>query len=119
MSQVRTGRVYDAPEASDGKRVLVDRLWPRGLAKDAAHVDEWVKAIAPSDGLRLWYAHDPAKFDEFRRRYGDELRDPERAQALVHLRELAIAGTLILLTATKDLEHSHAAQLAERLRHSQ
>src|SRR5271157_5114508 len=73
MSQVRARRVYDEPQPSDGRRVLVDRLWPRGLAKAAAHVDEWLKAIAPSDELRRWYGHDPAKFDEFRRRYGDEL----------------------------------------------
>lgn len=116
MPQVRARRVYDQPEASDGRRVLVDRLWPRGLAKDAAHIDEWLKAIAPSDELRRWYGHDPARFDEFRRRYGVELRDPERAGALLHLRELAASGTVTLLTATRDLEHSQAADLAERLR---
>ena len=109
-------RVYSAPEASDGRRVLVDRLWPRGLAKDAAHVDEWLKAIAPSDELRRWYHHEPAKSDEFRRRYGDELRDPERAAALLRLRELATGGTVTLLTATADLELSHAADLVNRLR---
>ena len=116
MSQVRARRVYDEPEASDGRRVLVDRLWPRGLAKDAAHVDEWLKAIAPSNELRRWYGHDPAKFDEFRRRYGDELREPERAGALLHLRELAAAMPVTLLTATKDLQYSQAMDLAERLR---
>jgi uncharacterized protein YeaO (DUF488 family) len=119
MPQVRARRVYDEPAASDGRRVLVDRLWPRGLAKEAAHVDEWLKAVAPSDGLRRWYGHDPAKFDEFRSRYGDELREPERAKALMHLRELAAAGTITLLTATKDLDRSQAADLAERLRHWQ
>jgi uncharacterized protein YeaO (DUF488 family) len=108
--------VYEPPAAPDGRRVLVDRLWPRGLAKEAAHIDEWLKAIAPSDDLRRWYGHDPARFAEFRRRYGDELREPERAQALLHLRELAAAGTVTLLTATKDLSHSQAADLAERLR---
>jgi uncharacterized protein YeaO (DUF488 family) len=116
MPEVRARRVYEEPQASDGKRVLVDRLWPRGLAKDAAHLDEWLKAVAPSDELRHWYGHDPAKFAEFRRRYGDELRDQERATALQHLRELAVTGTLTLLTATKDLEHSQAADLADRLR---
>jgi uncharacterized protein YeaO (DUF488 family) len=116
MPEVRARRVYDEPEPGDGKRVLVDRLWPRGLAKDAAHVDEWLKAVAPSDELRKWYGHDPAKFAEFRRRYGDELLEQERAGALRHLRELAAAGTVTLLTATKDLEHSQAADLAERLR---
>jgi uncharacterized protein YeaO (DUF488 family) len=116
MSQVMARRVYDEPQASDGRRVLVDRLWPRGLAKDAAHVDEWLKAIAPSNELRRWYGHDPAKFEEFRRRYGDELREPERAAALLHLRELAASRPVTLLTATKDLEHSQAMDLAERLR---
>ncbi|HTU75583.1 MAG TPA: DUF488 family protein [Trebonia sp.] len=119
MSQVRADRVYDAPQSAEGKRVLVDRLWPRGLAKAAAHVDEWLKAIAPSDELRRWYGHDPARFDEFRRRYDDELRDPERAQALQRLRDLAAAGPVILLTATRDLEHSHAMDLARRLRPSE
>jgi uncharacterized protein YeaO (DUF488 family) len=89
MAQVRVRRVYDEPEAADGRRVLVDRLWPRGLAKDAAHIDEWLKAVAPSNELRRWYGHDPAKWDEFRDRYGDELQEPERAGALEHLRELA------------------------------
>jgi uncharacterized protein YeaO (DUF488 family) len=115
MARVRVRRVYDEPEAADGRRVLVDRLWPRGLAKDAAHVDEWLKAIAPSGELRRWYGHDPAKFDEFRRRYGDELRDPERAEALEHLRELTAVGPVTLLTATRDVAHSQAADLASRL----
>ena len=116
MTTVRARRVYEAPEAADGKRVLVDRLWPRGLAKAAAHLDEWLKAVAPSNELRRWYGHDPAKWEEFRRRYGAELREPERAAALAHLRELAAAGPVTLLTATRDLEHSEAADLAERLR---
>ena len=115
MSQVQARRVYEAPEASDGRRVLVDRLWPRGLAKSAAHIDEWLKAIAPSDDLRRWYGHDPAKSEEFHRRYSDELREPERAEALHHLREVAASEMLTLLTSTKDLEHSHAVDLAERL----
>jgi uncharacterized protein YeaO (DUF488 family) len=116
MPRVRARRVYDEPEPSDGRRVLVDRLWPRGLGREAAHVDEWLKVIAPSGELRRWYGHDPAKFDEFRRRYGDELQEPERAGALLHLRELAASGQVTLLTATRDLEHSQAADLAERLR---
>lgn len=116
MPGARARRVYDKPETSDGRRVLVDRLWPRGLAREAAHVDEWLKAIAPSGELRRWYGHDPARFDEFRRRYDDELREPERAAAFLHLRELAAAGQVTLLTASRDLEHSQAADLAERLR---
>jgi uncharacterized protein YeaO (DUF488 family) len=111
-------RVYDDPAPAGGRRVLVDRLWPRGLAKSAAAVDEWVKAVAPSDDLRRWYGHDPAKFAEFRRRYSAELRAPERAEALGHLRDLARSGPVTLLTATKDIEHSQAAVLASKLRDS-
>ena len=116
MPLVQARRVYDEPEASDGRRVLVDRLWPRGLAKDAAHIDEWLQAVAPSDALSRWYGHDPAKFDEFRLRYGEELREAQRAEAFMHLRVLAVSGTVTLLTASKDLSRSQAADLAERLR---
>jgi uncharacterized protein YeaO (DUF488 family) len=115
MAEVRARRVYGEPLPSDGTRVLVDRLWPRGLPKAAAHVDEWAKAVAPSDELRRWYGHDPAKFAEFRRRYSSELDEPERAAALRHLRDLAHEGPVTLLTATKDLDHSQAADLAQRL----
>lgn len=113
---VRVRRVYDTPEPGDGHRVLVDRLWPRGLSKSAAAVDEWLRAVAPSDELRRWYGHEVDKFAAFRERYGAELRAPERADALAHLRDLAGAGPLTLLTATKDVEHSQAAVLAARLR---
>jgi uncharacterized protein YeaO (DUF488 family) len=116
MPLVRARRVYDEPEASDGRRVLVDRLWPQGLAGEDAHIDEWLQAIAPSDELLRWYDHDTAKSDEFRRRYGDELREARRAEAFMQLRVLAVSGTVTLLTASKDLEHSQAADLAERLR---
>jgi uncharacterized protein YeaO (DUF488 family) len=93
----------------------VDRLWPRGVSKAAAHLDEWVKAVAPSDDLRRWYGHDPARFAEFRRRYADELHEPERTEALTHLEDAASRGTITLLTATKDVAHSEAAVLAELL----
>jgi uncharacterized protein YeaO (DUF488 family) len=119
MPQVQTRRVYEEPEPSDGTRVLVDRLWPRGLSKSAAHLGEWLKAVAPSDELRHWYGHDPAKWEEFRHRYGEELKDPARAEAFGHLRELAAARTVTLLTATKDLELSQAEYLAELLRDCQ
>ena len=115
MRTVRVRRVYDPPDPADGHRVLVDRLWPRGLAKSAAAVDEWLRAVAPSDELRRWYGHEVGKFAEFRDRYLAELGTPERAEALAHLRELADPGPLTLLTATKDVEHSQAAVLAERL----
>lgn len=110
--QVQVRRIYDAPMPDDGVRVLVDRLWPRGVSKSRAHLDEWCKQIAPSTDLRNWYHHDPESFDEFTRRYSDELRDPEPAAALAHLQELAAGRTLTLLTATKNPEISEAAVLA-------
>jgi len=115
VRRVHVRRVYDPPGPADGHRVLVDRLWPRGLAKSAAALDEWLRAVAPSDELRRWYGHEVGKFTEFRDRYLAELGTPERAEALAHLRELADPGPLTLLTATKDVEHSQAAVLAERL----
>ena len=115
-AQVRLRRVYEAPEPSDGQRVLVDRLWPRGLSKNKAALDEWLKTVAPSDELRRWYGHQPDKFPAFRQRYEQELRSPERSAALDHLRQLARDGTVTLLTATRDIEHSEAAVLAEELR---
>jgi uncharacterized protein YeaO (DUF488 family) len=112
---IRVRRVYEDPERGDGARVLVDRLWPRGLRKDAAALDEWLRDVAPSDELRRWYGHDPAKFDEFRRRYIAELTGSEAQQGLGKLRALAAKGPVTLLTATKDREHSQAAVLAELL----
>ena len=114
--EVRVRRVYDQASPDDGQRFLVDRLWPRGLSKDAARVSEWVKDVAPSDELRRWYGHEPERFEEFRRRYADELREPARAQALARIEEAAQRGTVTLLTATKDAGRSQAAVLAERLR---
>ena len=116
MQEVRARRVYEQAGPSDGRRVLVDRLWPRGLSKEKAHLDEWLKAVAPSDELRRWYGHQPAKFAEFKRRYETELTEPGRAEALRHLRDEAQTGPLTLLTATKDLEHSEAEVLAQLLR---
>ena len=113
---VRVGRAYDEPEPDDGTRVLVDRIWPRGLSKDKARLDQWFKQVAPSTELRKWYSHDPERFEEFGRRYREELKDAERAQALKHLRELARSGTLTLLTATKHAEISEAAVLADLIR---
>jgi uncharacterized protein YeaO (DUF488 family) len=114
--EIRTRRVYEEPEPADGTRVLVDRIWPRGLRKDAAALDEWAKDVAPSTELREWYGHDPAKFDEFRRRYTDELSQSGHRAALGRLRARASAGPVTLLTATRDLEHSQAAVLAQILR---
>jgi uncharacterized protein YeaO (DUF488 family) len=113
---VRMRRIYEQPTRKDGTRVLVDRVWPRGLSKDEARIDEWFKQVAPSTKLRKWYAHDPDRFTEFTRRYLGELEDPERAEALARLRQLARGGTLTLLTATKDIEISQAAVLADVIR---
>jgi len=109
---VRAARVYDPPGSDDGTRVLVDRLWPRGLSKAKAALDEWCKNVAPSGELRTWYNHDPDRFQEFSRRYQQELQDPERAEALEHLRGLAAEGPLTLLTATKRADISEATVLA-------
>ena len=114
--EVRVRRVYDHPSPEDGTRVLVDRLWPRGLAKARAGIDEWAREVAPSTELRRWYGHDPARFEEFRRRYRAELAEPQRQAALRHLAELARSGPLTLVTATRDVDHSQAAVLAEQLR---
>ena len=113
---IRVRRVYDDHEPQDGTRVLVDRIWPRGLRKDAAHLDEWAKDVAPSTGLRTWYGHDPAKFGEFCRRYTAELAQGEPRAARDRLAALAAAGPVTLLTATRDVEHSQAEVLAQLLR---
>ncbi|MDL5199422.1 DUF488 family protein [Streptomyces sp. ALI-76-A] len=112
---VRVRRVYEPPEPDDGVRVLVDRLWPRGLSKDAARVDEWPKALTPSAGLRRWYHAGEGSHEEFRRRYEAELAAPEASELLGHLRELAGEGTITLLTAAKVPERGHAAVLARLL----
>jgi uncharacterized protein YeaO (DUF488 family) len=113
---VRVRRVYDPPEPGDGRRILVDRLWPRGLSKDRSAVDRWMREVAPSDELRRWYGHDPARFEGFAERYRKELAEPERAAALEELAREAARGPLTLLTATRDVERSQAAVLAEVLR---
>ncbi|HEY2552622.1 MAG TPA: DUF488 family protein [Streptosporangiaceae bacterium] len=115
MPDVQLKRAYDKPAVADGSRILVDRLWPRGLSKQVAGLTEWLKAVAPSDELRRWYGHDPERYPVFRLRYADELRDPERAAALAHLEQLAATGPVTLLTATRDLQHSQAAVLAQLL----
>jgi uncharacterized protein YeaO (DUF488 family) len=113
---IRVRRIYEEPSPQDGTRVLVDRIWPRGLTKGNAALGEWCKKIAPSTPLRKWYDHDPARFEEFTRRYRAELEQPERAEALQHLRELAKERPLTLLTATKHPDISEAMVLADILR---
>jgi uncharacterized protein YeaO (DUF488 family) len=114
--KVQVRRAYEEPSRQDGTRVLVDRIWPRGLTKGKAQLDEWCKQIAPSTPLRKWYGHEPVRFEEFARRYRAELKEPERTEALQHLRELAKKQTLTLLTATKDAEISEAVVLADLVR---
>jgi uncharacterized protein YeaO (DUF488 family) len=116
MPEIRVRRVYDAPSPADGARVLVDRVWPRGLRKDAAHLTEWAKDAAPSTELRQWYGHDPEKFQEFRRRYLDELTGRVQRAELGKLRALAATGPVTLLTATRDVDISQATVLAQVLR---
>jgi len=113
---VRVRRVFDKADDQDGVRVLVDRVWPRGISKAKAALNEWCTDVSPSTKLRKWYSHDPAKFEEFTRRYCAELEDPERAPALQHLRELASGHRLTLLTATKNPDISQAAVLCDLLR---
>ena len=113
---VHVRRVYDKANEQDGVRVLVDHIWPRGVSKAEAALSEWCKDVAPSTELRRWYSHDPAKFEEFTRRYGAELEDPQRSEALQHLRELASGHRLTLLTATKNPDISQAAVLCDLLR---
>jgi uncharacterized protein YeaO (DUF488 family) len=114
--QIFLRRVYDDPSPADGLRVLVDRVWPRGMTKSAAQLDEWIKDAAPSTPLRRWYGHRPERFTEFRRRYLAELADPQPAAAVNRLRELTRTRRVTLLTATRDVDHSQAAVLAEKLR---
>ncbi|MEU7148956.1 DUF488 family protein [Streptomyces sp. NPDC045456] len=113
--KVRQRRVYEEPEAGDGVRVLVDRLWPRGAAKEAARLDEWCKDVAPSKELRTWYGHRAERYEEFAARYREELAASPAAEALERLREYAAAGPLTLLTATKSMELSHVTVLVEVL----
>jgi uncharacterized protein YeaO (DUF488 family) len=111
---VHLKRAYEPPERADGYRVLVDRLWPRGVSKAEAHLDEWARDLAPSSELRRWFGHDPARFDEFRRRYREELT--AHAEKLRELRRLARRGTLTLVYSARDSEHNDAVVLAELLR---
>jgi uncharacterized protein YeaO (DUF488 family) len=111
---VRLKRAYEPASAEDGYRVLVDRLWPRGVSKEQAKLDEWGQELAPSRQLREWFGHEPDRFPEFRRRYIDELR-ANRAR-LRELRRRARTGTLTLVYSAHDSEHNDAVVLAEVLR---
>ena len=108
-------RAYDEPAASDGTRVLVERLWPRGLSKERAHIDLWLKDVAPSTELRQWFHHDPQKFPEFRRRYQAELQSEGAQEALTKLRAIAKQGQLTLVFAAHDAAYSNAVVLRDLL----
>ena len=115
-SHVRIKRAYEAPMPEDGARILIDRLWPRGVKKEALLLAEWAKPLAPSTELRQWFNHDPALWDEFRRRYADELRAPAAAAALAELHGLIAAHpVLTLLHAARDTTHNNAEALREWL----
>ena len=110
---IRIKRAYDPPESEDGLRILIDRLWPRGITKAKLKLDAWVKHLSPSNALRKWYQHDPEKFTEFRKRYLAELK--AQGEGLAELRSTVKGHTVTLLTATKELELSHATVLRELL----
>lgn len=111
---MQVARVYDEP-ADDSARVLVDRLWPRGIRKDDPRVGRWLRDVAPSTELRHWYGHRPELFEEFVQRYRIELETPDAAAALAELKTLAAQGPITLVTATREVELSHAAVLADLL----
>lgn len=114
-AKIQVKRAYTAAAEDDGTRVLVDRIWPRGVSKDKAALDEWLKTVAPSTQLRKWFGHDPDKWDEFRRRYRAELAEPEQAEGMARLRELHAAGPLTLVFAAKDEAHNNAVVLKHLL----
>jgi uncharacterized protein YeaO (DUF488 family) len=110
---VRTKRVYEDPDPEDGTRVLVNRLWPHGVSKEEAHLDDWMEDIAPSDDLREWFDHDPDRWNEFRKRYHSKLDDrPDEVQKLL---EHTRSETLTLVYAAADEEHNNAVALADYL----
>ncbi len=114
--KIQIKRVYEPPEPADGYRILVDRLWPRGLTKESAAVNEWLRDVAPSTELRRWFGHEPEKWAEFKRRYLHELHSEEAAAALTHIRELAAKQRVTLLYGAKDEEHNNAVVLLEHLK---
>ncbi len=109
-------RAYEAKTSSDGKRIYVDRLWPRGLSKDDAGFDEWLKDVSPSDELRKWFGHEPEKFAEFKRKYAKELSAPDIQPVLRRIGNLADKGDITLIYSAKDTEHNNAVVLAEVVR---
>jgi uncharacterized protein YeaO (DUF488 family) len=113
MTNIRIKRAYEQPDAGDGERILVDRLWPRGLTKEKAKIDLWLKDVAPSTELRKWFAHDPARWTEFQSRYKTELKGNKEQLSL--LRKEAAKGTVTLVYGAKDQEHNEAVILQRLL----
>ena len=111
---VRPKRVYEAPASSDGYRVLIDHVWPRGMSHARARLDEWARELAPSDQLRTWFDHRPERFEQFRSRYRDELA--ARSDRLDELRRRAATGRVTIVYAARDRDHNNAIVLAELLR---
>ncbi|WP_324765216.1 DUF488 family protein (plasmid) [Sinorhizobium meliloti] len=110
---VKLKRAYESPTDGDGKRVLVDRLWPRGVSKTDAAIDYWAKELAPSTELRKWFAHDPSRWEEFRRRYAEEIK--EHREEFDRLRNLALNGSITLVYAARDEKHNDAVVIKEIL----
>lgn len=116
---IRMKRVYEASSEDDGRRVLVDRVWPRGVSKEKAQLDEWMKDVAPSPDLRKWFGHRPERFEEFKNRYERELREStERQEAVTRLREWSNEGTVTLVYAAKDEIHNHVVVLRDFINRS-
>ena len=111
---VRAKRAYDPAEDGDGYRILIDHVWPRGVSRERARLNDWARELAPSDELRKWFDHDPGRFAEFRARYRDELAD--QSQRLEELRRRARTGTLTIVYAARDRQHNNAVVLSELLR---
>jgi uncharacterized protein YeaO (DUF488 family) len=114
MIDVRVKRIYDEPDPGDGYRVLIDHVWPRGVSRDRARLDEWARELAPSDELRRWFGHEPAKFEEFRRRYVEELE--AESGRVEELRRRARSGRVTIVFGARDVEHSNGPVLAALLR---
>jgi len=110
---IRIKRIYDRPGPEDGRRILVDRVWPRGIRKDEARLDDWLKVLAPSTALRKWFGHDPARWDEFQTRYRAELDDPEIGEILDRLAAEARSDTVTLLFGAKDEQRNQAVVIGQ------
>jgi uncharacterized protein YeaO (DUF488 family) len=110
---IKIKRIYDPASSGDGKRIYIDRLWPRGMKKEEVKIDEWLKEISPSDALRKWFGHDPSKYEEFKKRYLKELE--KHLESLERIRKEAKKETVTLLFSAKDVEHNNATVLKERL----